>query len=102
MLSWRGTTFKNLTSNDSIEPLAFIIKLYEYKMLSEDDQWDMVFSKGKFLDIVIEGNSKHVLYAIDKFFVEVEWNFETDEIVGKEVFKCGDTLDRYSNVPKEI
>ena len=47
--------------------------LYEYRMLSEDDQWDNVFSKGKFLDIVIEGNTKHVLYAIDKFFVEVEW-----------------------------
>ena len=59
-------------------------------------------SKGKFLDIVIAGNSKYVLYAIDKFFVEVEWNIETDEIVDKRVFKCGDTLDRYSNVPKDI
>ena len=44
--------------------------LYEYKMLSEDEQYDTVFSKGKFLDIVIEGNSKFVLYAIDKFIVE--------------------------------
>ena len=71
-------------------------------MLSEDDQWDTVFSKGKFLDIVIEGDSKFVLYAIDQFFVEVEWNIQKDEIVGKGEFKCGDTLDRYSNVPKEI
>ncbi|WP_299159370.1 hypothetical protein [uncultured Eudoraea sp.] len=39
--------------------------LYEYKMLSEDEQYDTVFSKGKFLDIVIEGNTKYVLYAID-------------------------------------
>ena len=78
------------------------VTLYEYKMLSEDDQWDKVFSKGKFLDIVIEGNTKHVLYAIDKFFVEVEWNVETDEIIGKGEFKYDDTLNRYSNVPKEI
>ena len=42
------------------------------------------------------------LYALDKFFVEVEWNDETDEIVGKGEFKCGGSLDRYSNVPKEI
>ncbi len=76
--------------------------LYEYKILSEDDQWDTVFSIDKFLDIIIEGNSKYVLYAIDKFFVEVEWNIEKDEIVGKGEFKCGDTLDRYSYVPKEI
>ena len=76
--------------------------LYEYKMLSEDDQWDAVFSIGKFLDIFIDGNSKYVLYAIDKFFVEVEWNIENDNIIGKGEFKCGDTLDRYCNLPKEI
>ena len=75
--------------------------LYEYKMLSEDGQWDTVFSIGKFLDIVIEGNSKYVLYAKDKFFVEVEWNIENDQIVGKGQFKCGATLDRNSNDPKE-
>ena len=61
--------------------------LYQYKMLSEDEQWDTVFSIGKFLDIVIEGNSKFVLYAIDKFFVEVEWNIENDKIVEKGEFK---------------
>ena len=46
--------------------------LYVYKMLSENEQYDTVFAKGKFLDIVIEGNSKFILYAIDKFFVEVD------------------------------
>ena len=76
--------------------------LNEFKMLSEDGQWATVYSMGKSLDIVIEGNSKYVLYAIDKFFVEVEWNIETEEIVDKRVFKLGDTLDRYSNVSKEI
>ena len=76
--------------------------LNEFIMLSEDGQWATVYSMGKSLDIVIEGNSKYVLYAIDKFFVEVEWNIETEEIVDKRVFKLGDTLDRYSNVPKEI
>ena len=76
--------------------------LYKYKILSEDEQYDTVLSKGKFLDIVIEGNSKFVLYAIDKFFVEVIWDIEKDEIIGKGEFKCGSTLDRYSNVPRKI
>ncbi len=76
--------------------------LCEYKMLSDDDQYDTVLAKGKFLDIVIEGNSKFVLYAIDKFFVEVIWDTEKDEIIGKGQFKEGDNLDKYSNVPKEI
>ena len=47
-------------------------------MLSEDAQYDTLFSIGKFLDIVIEGNSKFVLYVIDKFFVEEEWNIDND------------------------
>ncbi|MEP0131892.1 MAG: hypothetical protein ABJJ25_00815 [Eudoraea sp.] len=76
--------------------------LYEYKMLSEDEQYDTVFAKGKFLDIYIDGNTKYVLYAIDMFFVEVIWNNELDEIIGKGVFKEVDSLDKYSNVPKEI
>jgi len=36
------------------------------------------------------------------FFVEVIWNIEKDVIVGKGEFKCGDTLNKYSNVHKEI
>ncbi len=46
--------------------------LYEYKMLSEEDQYNTVLSKGRYLDMVIEGNSKFILDAIDKFFIEVE------------------------------
>ena len=36
------------------------------------------------------------------FFVEVEWDIEQDEIMGKGQFKEGDTLDKYSNVTKEF
>ena len=50
--------------------------LYEYKILTEDEQYDTVFAKGRFLDIVIEGKSKFVLYALDKFFVKVIWDIE--------------------------
>jgi hypothetical protein len=31
--------------------------LYEYKALTEDEQYDTVFSKGKFLDIHIDSNT---------------------------------------------
>lgn len=36
------------------------------------------------------------------FFVEVEWDIEQDEIMGKGQFKEVDTLDKYCKVPKEI
>jgi hypothetical protein len=32
----------------------------------------------------------------------VEWNIENDNIIGKGEFKCGETLDKYSNVPKDL
>jgi hypothetical protein len=51
---------------------------------------------------VIDGNTKYVLYAINMFFVEVIWDNKKDEIIGNGVFKEGDSLDKYSNVPKEI
>lgn len=76
--------------------------LYEYKMLSEDEQYDAVFSKGKFLDIHIDGSTKYVLYALDMFFVEVIWDNEKDEIIGIGQFREGESLDKYSNVPKEL
>jgi hypothetical protein len=46
-------------------------------MLSEDEQYDTVFSKGKFLDIVIEGTTKYVLYALDMFFAYYIFLFST-------------------------
>ncbi len=56
--------------------------LCEYKMYSEDEQYEPVFSKGKFLDIYLRGNTKYVLYAIDMFFVEVIWDIEQDSNQG--------------------
>ena len=60
------------------------------------------FDKGQNDDSLYDALAWEGLYAIDKFFVEVEWNIEKEKIVGKGEFKYGHTLDRYSNVPKEI
>lgn len=76
--------------------------LYEYLMLIEDEQYDTIFSKGRFLDIYLKGNTKYVLYAIDMFFVEIIWDIGKDEIIGKTSFKYGQALDKYSNVTKKI
>ncbi|MCW5516165.1 hypothetical protein [Muriicola sp. Z0-33] len=61
-------------------------------MLSEDEQWDTVFAKGKFLDIYTNGNIKFVLYAIEQFYFEVKWDIEKDEIIGTVAFKYGQAL----------
>jgi len=50
----------------------------------------------------LDENTKYPLYTIDKFFVEVIVDNEKDGIIGKGQFKEGKSLDRYSNVPREI
>ena len=46
--------------------------LYEYKTLSEDEQWNTLWDIGEFLTNLKLINKSFSLCAIDKFFVEVE------------------------------
>jgi hypothetical protein len=47
--------------------------LYQFKMLNEPQQYDEVLNNsGVYLDNNINGNHRYNIYAIDKFFVEVE------------------------------
>ncbi len=73
------------------------LTLYEFKMLSDHEQYDLIFTKGAFLDVHLEANSRFVLYALFKFFVEVEYDFTNNTIVTKVSFLAGDKLNRYSN-----
>ncbi|MCX2680646.1 hypothetical protein OOZ15_11895 [Galbibacter sp. EGI 63066] len=50
----------------------------------------------------LEGTTRYALYAVNKFFVEVEYNTITNKIVNKVSFKTGDKLDRYSNLDSLI
>ena len=50
------------------------ISLYEFSRLPEQEQYNIFFNGNTLLDYKINGNQKFALYAIDKFFVEVENN----------------------------
>ncbi|WBL26768.1 hypothetical protein [Zunongwangia sp. HGR-M22] len=51
-----------------------VLTLYQYKLLSDHEQYELLFTQGDFLDMVIEGNSRFAVYALFRFFVEVEYN----------------------------
>ena len=51
-----------------------VLTLYQFKLLSDHEQYDLLFTQGDFLDMVIAGNSRFAVYALFKFFVEVEYN----------------------------
>lgn len=73
--------------------------LYEFNILEQQEQYETVLNGlGVYLDNFISGVKRYNLYAIDKFFVEVEYNTTKNKIVGLTAFKTGNKLDRYSNI----
>jgi len=72
--------------------------LYEFKSLSEQKKYDITFKQGVFLDYHLAGNIRYALYAIDKFFVEVEYKVDENKIINLVGFIEGNNLDRYSNL----
>lgn len=70
--------------------------LYEYMMLSEEDQWSMLWDKGEFVTNIKMIDASFSLYAIDKFFVELELHPVTSKPVGKCQFIHGHRIDKYT------
>lgn len=52
--------------------------------------------KGYFLDEYHENDKRFALYALYKFFIEVEYDIEKNKITNKVSFIYGEKLDRYS------
>ena len=76
--------------------------LYKFNSLTLEEKQATTWKHGIFLENYITEDIRIGCCAIDKFFVEVEWNIENDNIIGKGEFKCGTTLNRYSNVPNQF
>ena len=72
------------------------LSLYDFKLLTDHEQYDVVFSEGTFIDALIEENTRYALYAVDLFFVEIEYDVASNKIVGKTSFVTGEKLDRYT------
>lgn len=72
--------------------------LYEFKLLPEEEQYRILFNEGDFITYKLETNSIFALYALDRFFVEVEYNTKSNRIVKVVSFVMGEKLDLYSGV----
>ena len=73
------------------------MKLNEYKQLSDEKQYDILWDKGVLVDACIEGKVKKLLYAIDNFFVELWCDLLTNNVSWKLSFKQGRLLEKYLN-----
>ncbi|PKD18398.1 hypothetical protein APR41_04405 [Salegentibacter salinarum] len=71
--------------------------LYEFKLLPEQVQYRILFNEGDFISYRLEPTTRFSLYALDKFFVKVEYNPKSNKIVNKVSFISGEKLNLYSN-----
>ena len=78
--------------------------LYEFKLLPEQEQYRKLFNEGDFITHRLGSKARFTLYALDKFFVEVEYNPKGNRIVNIVSFMSGKKLDKYSslNLDREI
>jgi len=70
--------------------------------MSEEQQYDLVFQAGEFLTYRLKLNRRFALYALYRFFVEIEYDVKSNKIVNKVSFISGEKLVLYSNLPKWI
>lgn len=71
------------------------LTLYEFLALPEQEQYQIVFNSGECIDIRIEGARKFLLFAVDMFFIEVEYDKEQNKIINKIPFVQGEILNKY-------
>ena len=72
--------------------------LYEFNSLSVHDKYDHVFTKGLFIDYRLDVERRFALYALDMFFVEIQYDRINNKIIRLRSFKTGELLDKYSDL----
>ena len=69
--------------------------LYEFKLLSDYEHYDLLFAKGDFITSRIDKGSTYALYSLEKFFVKLEYNPKNNKIISKVSFVDGEKLDYF-------
>jgi hypothetical protein len=69
--------------------------LYQFNILTEDNKLKTVWDIGEFIENHISIDGIKNLYAINKFYVEVVYDAQNNQIIGVESFKTGEDLDKY-------
>lgn len=69
--------------------------LSQFNNLKAHDKYDLVFTKGDFVNYYLKGDIRYALYSLFKFYVEIEYNLPNNEISNLVAFEDGLLLDRY-------
>lgn len=71
------------------------MSFHDFKNLLQHEQYDLVFTKGDFINYYLKGEIRYALYSLYTFFVEIEYNVSLNRILNLETFEEGLLLDKY-------
>jgi len=71
------------------------MKLYEFISKEEQLQYQIVWEIGVHIETLHWKGDMYLLYAINDFFIEIQYNQRTNTIIGKNQFKAGERLEKY-------
>jgi hypothetical protein len=69
--------------------------IYEFQMLSENEQASHLWECGEYLVTRIEAENKINLYALKDYYVEVTYQGQINKITGLRIFKTLRLLEPY-------
>ena len=71
------------------------ITLDEFQELPTYEQDEIIFSIGRFVDSHLGRDQVSVLYAVEMFFVELEYDWIGKSVTGKDAFQSSEKIDKY-------
>lgn len=71
------------------------LSIIDFNKLNKHEQYELVFTKGDFIDYFLKKTTRYALYSLYIFFVEIEYDVTNNKIVNLEAFDKGKLLDRY-------
>lgn len=60
---------------------------YEFTLLPDEQQFNLVFREGYFIELRELGNSRYALYNLYNFFIEIEYAISQNNLVGTIIFQ---------------
>lgn len=71
------------------------ISISTYNNLTQLEKYDLVFTKGNFVNYYLKSHTRFALYSLFMFFVEIEYSIPQNKILKLVAFVNGKLLDRY-------
>lgn len=76
-----------ISQRESRKLIIMSLSFYDFTLLPDEQQYELIFTEGEFINFREIGGSKFVLYNIYGFFVELQYNIANNNIVNKVAFK---------------